>query len=141
MIAFFDTNVLVYCTDVTAPEKQARARALVARSAATGEAVASTQVLIELFHALTRKQKMPREVAQALVQAYSAWPVVGSDLSLVVAAIEQSIQHQWSIWDAMVVEAALRSGAQTLYTEDLQHGQRISGMTVVDPFRAEPGAS
>ena len=139
MFAFFDTNVLVYCTDAAAPQKQARARALVARSAATGEAVTSTQVLIELFHTLTRKQKMPPDVAQALTQAYSAWPVIGSDMSLVSAAIARSVQHRWSIWDAMVIEAASRSGARTLYTEDLQHGQRIGGMTIVDPFRSEPG--
>ena len=59
MSAFFDTNVLVYCTDTTAPEKQLRARTLVAQSAAEGDAVVITQVLIELFHALTRKQHMP----------------------------------------------------------------------------------
>lgn len=136
MIAFFDTNVLVYCTDVSAPGKQARARNLVARSGAAGDAVVSTQVLIELFHVLTRKQKMPPATAQALTQAYAAWPVVASDWALVGAAIEKSIQHQLSIWDAMVVEAALRAEAQTLYSEDLSHGQRFGSMTVVNPFLA-----
>lgn len=136
MIAFFDTNVLVYCTDVSAPGKQARARNLVARSGAAGDAVVSTQVLIELFNVLTRKQKMPPATAQALTQAYAAWPVVASDWALVGAAIEKSIQHQLSIWDAMVVEAALRAEAQTLYSEDLSHGQRFGSMTVVNPFLA-----
>lgn len=136
MTAFFDTNVLVYCTDVSAPGKQVRARNLVARSGAAGDAVVSTQVLIELFHVLTRKQKMPPATAQALTQAYAAWPVVASDWALVGAAIEKSIQHQLSIWDAMVVEAALRAEAQTLYSEDLSHGQRFGSMTVVNPFLA-----
>ncbi len=134
MISFFDTNVLVYCTDSASPRKQARARELVAEAAAAGEAATSTQVLIELFHTLTRKQKMPADIAQALTQAYSGWPVVGSDVSLVEAAIGRSVRHQWSIWDAMVIEAASRSGARTLYTEDLQHGMQIGAMTVVDPF-------
>lgn len=136
MIAFFDTNVLVYCTDTTAPDKQARARDLVARSGAAGNAVLSTQVLIELFNILTRKQKMPLATAQALIQAYTAWPVVDSDVALVSGAIEKSIQHKLSIWDAMVIEAALRTEAQTLYTEDLQHGQRFGTLTVVNPFVA-----
>ncbi len=136
MVAFFDTNVLVYCTDTTAPDKQARARELVARSAAAGDAVLSTQVLIELFNILTRKQKMPLATAQALIQAYTAWPVVDSNVALVSAAIEKSIQHKLSIWDAMVIEAALRTEAQTLYTEDLQHGQRFGALTVVNPFVA-----
>ena len=40
-----------------------------------------------------------------------------------------------AIWDAMVIEAALRSGAATLYTEDLNAGQRYAGLTVVNPFQ------
>jgi predicted nucleic acid-binding protein len=131
---FFDTNVLVYCTDITAPEKQAIARALVTQASATGDAVVSTQVLIELFNVLTRKQQMPPIHAKALVTAYTRWAVVPSDATLVTGAIEKSMQHQLSIWDSMVVEAALRCGAQTLYTEDLSHGQRFDSLTVVNPF-------
>ena len=134
MSVFFDTNVLVYCTDTTAPEKLLRARGLVAQSAAEGEAVVSTQVLIELFHTLTRKQKMPPGTAQALTAAYAAWSVVDSDVTLVEGAMERSIRNRLSIWDAMVIEAALRADAQTLYTEDLSHGQRFGKLAVVNPF-------
>lgn len=62
--------------------------------------------------------------------------MVGADAALVAAAIERSISQQFSIWDAMVLEAAIRAGAQLLYTEDLSHGQRFDGLTVVNPFRA-----
>lgn len=134
MTVFFDTNVLVYCTDTQALEKQLRARRLVAQTAAAGDAVLSTQVLIELFHTVTRKQKMPPAAAQALTLAYAAWPVIDSDAAMVHLAINRSIQQQLSIWDAMVIEAALRSGAKTLYTEDLNHGQRFGALTVVNPF-------
>ena len=134
MAAFIDTTVLVYCTDAAAPAKQQRARALVARLSDAGEAVVSTQVLIELFHTLTRKQRMPGTAAQALVLACTAWPVVDSDTALVAAAIDQSLRHRLSIWDAMVVEAALRARAQTLYSEDLGHGQRFGNLSVVNPF-------
>ena len=134
MPVFFDTSVLVYCTDTTAPKKQARARELVARMTAAGEAVVSTQVLIELFHTVVRQQKMPPATAQALTLAYSAWPLINSDAALVHAAIRKSIAHRLSIWDAMVIEAALRADAQTLYTEDLSHGQRFDKLAVVNPF-------
>lgn len=134
MVAFIDTNVLVYCTDAGAPAKQRRARSLVARLSAAGEAVVSTQVLIELFHTLTRQQRMPPDAAQAVVLACTAWPVVDSDLALVRAAMEHSIRQQLSIWDAMVVEAALRANVQTLYSEDFSHGRRYGALVVVDPF-------
>ena len=134
MTAFLDTNVLVYCTAADAPTKRERARALVARLSAAGDAVVSTQVLIEMFHTLTRKQRMPPAVAQALVLACTAWPVIDSDLALVGAAVEQSIAQQLSIWDAMVLEAAHRAKANTLYSEDFSPGRRFGTLTVVNPF-------
>ena len=101
---------------------------------AAGEAVVSTQVLIELFHTVLRKQKMPPATARALTLACSVWPVINSDAALVHAAIGKSIAHRLSIWDAMVIEAALRADAQTLYTEDLSHGQLFGKLAVVNPF-------
>ena len=136
MPAFVDTNVLVYCTDASALAKRERARTLVSRLSAQGEAVVSTQVLIELFHTLTRKQSLPVLAAQALVLACTAWPVIDSDLALVSAAMECSVTRQLSIWDAMVVEAALRAEAHILYSEDFSHGQRFGKLTVVNPFLA-----
>jgi predicted nucleic acid-binding protein len=134
MTVFFDTNVLVYCTDTTAPDKQARAKRLVALHGTAGDAVISTQVLIELFNVLTRKQKMPAITAQALIQAYALWTVMDSDVALVTTAISTTISQKLSIWDAMVVAAAQRAQADTLYTEDLTHGQRFGKLTVENPF-------
>ena len=135
MRVFFDTNVLVYCTDTTDPKRQTQARKLVAQSSASGEGVISTQVLIELFNVLTRKQKMQPAAARDLALAYSiTWPMVHGDFALVGAALEKAVMHHLSIFDAMVVEAALRAEAKTLYSEDMQHGQRYGSLTVVNPF-------
>jgi predicted nucleic acid-binding protein len=68
--------------------------------------------------------------------AYAHWSVVQTDVSLVTAAMEKSVQHQHSIGDALVIEAATRCGAQTLYTEDLTQGQRFDALTLVNPFYA-----
>jgi predicted nucleic acid-binding protein len=70
------------------------------------------------------------------VLALTGWPVIDSDVALVDAAIDKAVRHQLSIWDAMVVEAALRAQARTLYSEDLGHGQRFGSLTVVNPFLA-----
>ena len=134
MSVFFDTNVLVYCTDTADPKRQTQARKLVAQSSVSGDAVISTQVLIELFNVLTRKQKMPPTAARDLTMAYANWPLINSDFALVGAALEKAVKHNLSIFDAMVVEAALRAEAQTLYSEDMQHGQRYGSLTVVNPF-------
>jgi len=39
-----------------------------------------------------------------------------------------------SYWDAAIVSAAAALGATTLYSEDLNSGQRFDGARVVNPF-------
>jgi predicted nucleic acid-binding protein len=131
---FFDTNVLVYCTDKQSPAKQAIALSLVEKHSATGQAVISTQVLIELYNVLVNKQKVPAHLAAELVNNYALWPVVESDLALVQSAIARTLEQRISVWDAMVVEAANRCGADTLLSEDMSDGTRYGATTVVNPF-------
>jgi predicted nucleic acid-binding protein len=134
MSVFFDTNVLVYCTDQKDLAKQAKARALVEQHSASGQAVVSTQVLIELYNVLTNKQKIPKKMAALLIDHYAAWPVVDSDVTLVQNAVSRTLQQPLSIWDAMVIEAASRHGADTLLSEDMGHGQSYGTVTVMNPF-------
>lgn len=134
MPVFFDTNVLVYCIDPRDSRKQTRAQQVVRQAALAAEGVISTQVLIELYNVLGRKLRVPDVERLAVVKAYMAWPVIDSDLGLVTAAMEKSVRHQIGIFDAMVVEAALRSGATTLYSEDLQHGRHFGTLTITNPF-------
>ncbi len=134
MRIFFDTNVLVYCVDPSDTRKQKLALEVVASSSKAGIGILSTQVLIELYNTLVRKQKLPTETAQRVILAYSDWHCINSDAGLVHDAITLSTRYKKSIWDAMVICAALRSGAQTLLSEDMQHGQRFDGLTIVNPF-------
>jgi predicted nucleic acid-binding protein len=53
---------------------------------------------------------------------------------MVLGAVRRTREMSISFWDALIVEAALRSGADRLFTEDLQHGQVIEGMRVENPF-------
>lgn len=131
---FFDTNVLVYCLDPRDPAKQERARQLVVLHSNANEARISTQVLIELYSVLTRKLHIPAAEVCAVVSACMAWPVVESDLPLVSAAVGLAAEHQVPIFDAMIVEAAHRGGAATLYSEDMQHGRHFGPLTLVNPF-------
>lgn len=134
MNVFFDTSVLVYCTDKQNPAKQAIALGLVEKHSAIGQAVISTQILIELYNILLNKQKVPGDLVAELVNGYALWPVVESDLALVQSAIARTLKQRISIWDAMMVEAANRCGADTLFTEDMSHGMRYGETTVVNPF-------
>ena len=133
-VAFLDTNVLLYAMDPRDPRKQAIAADLVQRLSHEGRAMVSTQVLIELFSNLHRKLNITRERAAVLCYSLTDWAVVSSDLPMVMKAIARSAHGQISIWDCMVVEAALVGGAQTLYSEDFTHGQQFGPLRVVNPF-------
>jgi predicted nucleic acid-binding protein len=134
MSVFFDTNVLVYCTDRAQAVKRAKALALVEEHGSTGEAVVSTQILIELYSVLINKQKVPRKSAAELVDHYCLWQVVESDLALVRNAVALTLAHSLSIWDAMVIEAAQRARVATLFSEDMADGMRYGTVRVSNPF-------
>lgn len=56
---------------------------------------------------------------------------------MIISASRLSEQHSIDFWDALIVEAAARAGADELVTEDLQHGRRFGKLTVRDPFQAD----
>jgi len=97
----------------------------------------STQVLQELYVTLTRKGKSQLEPGEALryLDQIAAWPVTITDFKSIRRAIQLSIGSMLSFWDALIVVAALNSGAKTLYSGDLQDGQEISGLRIVNPLR------
>lgn len=133
---FLDTNVLVYLFDASAPAKRRRAREVVQREADT--AVVSTQVLQELYVTVTRKlgRPLPEAEAEAAVRDLASFEVVATDPDLVLRAIARSRQDRLSLWDALVVEAALGSGCDRLLSEDLQDGHQYGPLRVENPFRS-----
>jgi len=137
MRRFFDTNVLVYLFDASAPRKKARAQELLKQAVGEGLALLSTQVLQEFFVAVIRKLSvpLPHEQAQRAVRDLAKLPTVQVDAEMILKAIETMRRYQLSFWDSLIVQAALHGGATILYTEDLQHGQAIETLTVQNPFR------
>lgn len=131
---FVDTNVLLYSIDDRDKGRQDVAIRLLSKLDQSRTGVISTQVALEFTYNLTRKFKVSRATAGLMTTAFLKWKVVESDVPLVMLAMARSAQSDLSIWDSMVVEAALRAGAQTLYTEDLNHGQRFGPLQVVNPF-------
>ncbi len=137
---FVDTNVLVYARDASEPAKQQLARAALESLWESGTGVISTQVLQEFYAVATGRLRTPLSPAEAreVVERYSAWPVVTIEPLLIKAASHIHERHRISFWDALIVQAAVVAGADTLLTEDLRAGQSIQGVRVVDPFASSP---
>ena len=137
MPTFVDTNVLAYAHDASDQRRQPIAAALIDGLWRSRAGVVSTQVLTEFYVVVTRKfdPPLPRREARGLVDAYAAWQVVQVDPTLVIAASALEEQHSLSFWDALIIESARQAGAERLISEDLQHGRRIAGLAIENPFR------
>jgi len=133
--SFFDTNVLVYADDRSAPAKRRRAVELVAEHRRAGTGVVSLQVLQEYFVAATRKLQVDAATARRKVELLSEFDVAAPDLSDILAAIDLHRLHGFSFWDALVFRAAKQSGCSVLLSEDFQDRREVDGVRVVNPFR------
>ena len=133
---FVDTNILIYAYDVSAGTKHARAAELVTELWKLRMGLVSTQVLQEFYVTVTRKIARPLESSSArqIIADLSRWEVMTIEPNTILAAIDLQRDHLLSFWDAMIVTTAANGNAETLFTEDLNHGQVIGGVTVRNPF-------
>jgi predicted nucleic acid-binding protein len=132
--SFFNTNVLVYSDDPRDPAKQATAIDLVLDHLRQRTGVVSLQVLQEYFVSATGKLKLNAELAKRRVEFFARFHVVEPNVGDILAAIDLHRLHGISLWDALIVRAASKSGCQVLLTEDMQHGQVFDGVRIVNPF-------
>jgi predicted nucleic acid-binding protein len=132
--SFFDTNVLLYSDDKAAPAKQSRALALVAEHRRAGTGVVSMQVLQEYFVSVTRKLRVDAAIARRKVELLAEFDVAAPELADILAAIDLHRLHGFSFWDALVIRTAKQSGCTVLFSEDMQDGQEIDGVRIVNPF-------
>jgi predicted nucleic acid-binding protein len=134
---FLDTNVLVYAHDRSAGKKHEIARDAVLDLWESGLGILSTQVLQEFFTAVTKKIAKPMGTASArqIIEDLLKWSVVVNDGDSILAAVDILERHKLSFWDSMIVQAAVRGGADVLLSEDLSDGQTIHGVRISNPFR------
>ena len=131
---FLDTNILVYTVSSAESDAAKRTKALdLVRRSDFG---LSAQVLQEFYVTVTRKIRRPLapELAVALMDEYRVFPTVPTDYPLIVSAVELSLRFGISYWDGAIIAAAEALEAPTLYTEDLNHGQRYGQVLAVNPF-------
>ena len=126
---FFDTNVLLYLIseDIT---KADRAETLLALGG-----VISVQVLNEFAAVGLRKQAVDfTELREILATIRAICAVKSVDIETHELGLNLAERHRFSIYDGLIVAAALRAGCSLLYTEDLHDGQTIEQLTIRNPF-------
>jgi predicted nucleic acid-binding protein len=131
---FLDSNILLYAEDAKYEKKRDLALALILHHRRQRTGVVSVQVLQEFFVNATGKLKLSIEEARYKVEFHSRFHVVEPAASDVLAAIDLQRLHRVSFWDALILHSAREAGCRVLQTEDMQHGQVIDGVKIVNPF-------
>jgi predicted nucleic acid-binding protein len=133
--AFIDTNVLIYAHDVDAAAKHDLAKRVLQQLWTERAGALSTQVLQEFYVNVTRKIASPlsKKSARAVVSSYVIW-CVDTTSEEISAAFRIEDEARIGFWDALIVAAALKAGADRILSEDLNPGQTISGVRVENPF-------
>ena len=137
---FVDTNVLVYRRDSGQGEKQARAAAWMEHLWEARSGRLSYQVLQEFYVTVTSKLRpgLDAESARDDVRSLYAWHPITADARVLEGAWVIQDRYGLSWWDAMIVAAAQVADCRFLLTEDLQDGQELGEVRVLNPFRHSP---
>lgn len=129
-----DTNVLAYAEGINGDERRRTALDLVRRLPQEATVI-PVQVLGELFNVLVRKAGKTRgEAREAVLSWRDAFPLIETSPPIMLAAADLATDHQFGIWDAVILSASSQAGCRLLLSEDLQAGFTWAGVTVVNPF-------
>lgn len=130
---FIDSNVAIYVYSEDEAEKKGLAESLLRGGARPW---ISTQVLSELANVLRRKFKLDYpDIAAAVAEVRAACDVHVVTPETIALALQLGTRYGHSYYDSLILAAALECGADSLVSEDMQHGLMIeSRLTLKNPF-------
>jgi predicted nucleic acid-binding protein len=134
---FLDTNLFIYQLEASEERKAATADRIIRKGIETHDACISFQVVQECLNTVLRKAEIPLsadETKQYLDNVLAPLYRVPASLSLYRRALDLQSRYRYGFYDTLIIAAALNAGCTLLYSEDLQDGQRIEGLTIRNPF-------
>lgn len=134
---FIDTNIFIYSFDMDARVKRERAKEIIKTALIDGKGFVSIQVIREFYNVATRKFESPMNVIAAkeyLDTVFAQLTVVYPSFDFISTGLDISATTKYSFYDSLIISAAINSNCSVLVTEDMQHGQKIQGLTIKNPF-------
>ena len=134
---FLDTNIFVYSFDSTDPKKRQIAKDLIGQALHTGSGSISLQVVQEFINVAIRRFVTPLSIQDTRDYVSSVMePIceVYSTLELIRNGLDIAERRQYSFHDSLIIAAAIESNSNLLYSEDLQHDQKILSIRIINPF-------
>ena len=131
---FIDTNILVYAMDHHDPAKKEKNRSFLKSIGNENRGVISTQVIQEFYVTVTKKLGVDGLTTKNIIHSFFKFETIVICPELIDRAIDTQILNRLSFWDALIISAAESAHCQKVWTEALNHGQVIQGMTIENPF-------
>jgi predicted nucleic acid-binding protein len=135
---FVDTNVLIYAVDEANLKKHEAAKLWRSELWKSRRGRISFQVLQEFYANVSQRWPAAREQTVAEIRNLLAWRPVCINAAILENAWKIEERYLLSFWDSLIVSAAKTASCRYLLTEDLQEGQELDGVVVVNPFRSSP---
>lgn len=136
---FIDTNILLYFHERDGHQKKKTVRTWMDMLSDRQAARINLQVLNELTHVLLRKTWFETvDQAFAAIDNFAELGAAPITLAEVATARTIHLRYRYSWWDCLLLASALELGCEFFLSEDLQDGQAIEGLTIVDPFAHSP---
>ena len=137
---FVDTNVLIYAVDQADPPKQQSAQVWREWLWETNRGRISFQVLQEFYFNAIKKQPAAQSEIRKEIGDLMTWRPITLDAGVIVHAWKIEDRYRISFRDSLIVAAARVADCRYLLTEDLQSGQELDGVMVVNPFLTVPAS-
>jgi predicted nucleic acid-binding protein len=132
--SFIDTNILIYAEDGSDKRRQLLALALLKQLHTTSTGVLSTQVLNEYCNVAIKKLKLPMQHIRAQLDLLEQFEVVHITPAIIRMGLDLHQTRSLGFYDAQICACAQASGCSTLYSEDMNAGENINGLVIVNPF-------
>jgi predicted nucleic acid-binding protein len=138
--AFIDTNIFVYAfldtENSTCHAKHLKAVDFLKIFHSGTEVIISTQVLSEYYNVLLKNKINDAEIQESAQQLVSAIDVVSLSKKTVFDSFAIRNRYHYSHWDSLIIASALEHDCTVLYSEDMQHDQRIEEqLRIINPFK------
>lgn len=134
-MVFIDTNVWVYALSAQDHAKKNVAVELIARAFRDDAICVSSQVLKEFANFAFKKTRKSAAEINAMITKIGSHAFVADTKELISEGVIGKEKWQIGFYDALMIAAANRMGCSTVFTEDLNNGQKYGGVVVVNPFQ------
>jgi predicted nucleic acid-binding protein len=136
--SFIDTHILIYAEISDEPAKRKMALTAIKSLYETANAVLSTQVLQEYCNVALKKLKLTPGHIRSQLDFYETFEIITITPHMIRLGLDLHQTRNLAFFDAMVIASAQTAGCSAVLSENMNAGEMINGVKIVNPFSALP---